>query len=209
MEILILICLLLIIALLLQDKIIINKGKPQKPPKKKNNRELPDVIGLARTIRSLSMPKEAADSQRKKKRKETINFDIEIDSDADVQIPQEGRDYVFRNIPDLEQEEEEWNGYGIAAGNNGFAQGVTFEELSAVGMLLEKEKLEPSQKETAIALVQKIQGTELFSLLENSMESASRRIAELLDGSLSTENDSGSSNLRKSDFSNFDIGDFV
>jgi hypothetical protein len=68
--------------------------------------------------------------------------------------------------------------------------------------------LELSQQETARALVQKIQGTELFSLLENSIESASRKIAELLDGSLSSEN-SGSSFLRKVDLNDFDIGEFV
>jgi hypothetical protein len=76
-------------------------------------------------------------------------------------------------------------------------------------MLLQKDKLAPYQKETAVAIVQKIQGTELFSLLENSMESASRKIAELLDGSLSSETNTSSSTLRKNDLSDFDIGEFV
>ena len=76
-------------------------------------------------------------------------------------------------------------------------------------MLLQKEKLEPSQKETVVAIVQKIHGTRLFSVLENSMESASRKIAELLDGSLSSETNSGSSILRKNDWEDFDIGEVV
>jgi hypothetical protein len=126
-----------------------------------------------------------------------------------VQIPQEELDEVFSNMPDFEQEEEEWNRYGISGTDDGFAQGVTFEELSSVGMLLQKDKMEPSQQETAIALVQKIHGTELFSLLENSIESASRKIAELLDGSLSSEKHSGSSYLRKIDLNEFDIGEYV
>jgi hypothetical protein len=42
-----------------------------------------------------------------------------------------------------------------------------------VGVLLQKEKLEPAQKETAIDIVQRLQGTELFALLESSMEGAS------------------------------------
>jgi hypothetical protein len=138
------------------------------------------------------------------------NFDIEIDEvDVDIQIPQEELDEVFGNMPDFEEEEEEWNRYGISGRNDGFAQGVTFEELSSAGMLLQKNKLEPSQKETVVAIVQKIQGTELFSLLENSIESASRKIAELLDGSLSSEMDASSSTLRKNDLENFDIGEFV
>jgi len=70
-------------------------------------------------------------------------------------------------------------------------------------MLLQKEKLEPSQKETVVAIVQKIHGTQLFNILENSMESASRKIAELLDGSLSSETNSGSSIMRKNNFENF------
>ena len=50
--------------------------------------------------------------------------------------------------------------------------------------MLQKENLEQSQKEAAVAIVQKIQGTELFSLLENYMGDASRKIAELLNRQL-------------------------
>jgi hypothetical protein len=210
METVIVICLLIIIAILVQDKIIIKKRTEQKPTQEKPNPNLPDIMGQPKPMRSLSVPKRAIESQSKKRKQEMDNFDIEIDQeDVDMQIPQEELDEVFGNIPDFEEEEEEWNRYGIFGGNVGFAQGVTFEELSSVGMLLQKDKLEPSQKETAVAIVQKIQGTELFSLLENSMESASRKIAELLDGSLSSETDASSSTLRKNDLEDFDIGEFV
>jgi hypothetical protein len=210
METLIIICLMLVIILLLQDKIVIQISKKGKPKQERASSDLPDIMGQPRTARSLSTSINAPESRIKKQQQEMNNFDIEIGKEnVDAEIPREELDDVFRNQPDLEEEEEEWNGYGIPEGNDGFAQGVTFEELSAVGMLLEKEKLEPSQKETAIALVQKIQGTELFSLLENSIESASRKIAELLDGSLSSEKDSGPSYLRKIDLNDFDIGDFV
>jgi hypothetical protein len=210
METAILICLLIIIALLVQDKIIIKKKTEQKPTQEKLNPNLPDIMGQPKPMTSLSVPKRATESQSKKQKREMDNFDIEIDEvDVDMQIPQEEMDEVFENVPDFEEEEEEWNRYGISGGNNGFAQGVTFEELSSVGMLLQKDNLEPSQKRTAVAIVQKIQGTELFSLLENSIESASRKIAELLDGSLSFETDASSSTLRKNDLSDFDIGEFV
>jgi hypothetical protein len=210
METVIVICLLIVIVLLVEDKIVIRKRTEQKPTQKKTNPNLPDIMGQPKPMRSLLMPESVTESQNKEQEQETDNFDIEIDEeDVDMQIPQEELDEVFGNMPDFEEEEEEWNRYGISGGNNGFAQGVTFEELSSVGMLLQKEKLEPSQKETAIAIVQKIQGTELFSLLENSMESASRKIAELLDGSLSPETDAGSPTLRKNDLSDFDIGEFV
>ena len=210
METIIVICLLIIIALLLQDKIV-TKKREKKPTEKKSNPNLPDIMGQPRPVRSLSPPNTASESQVEELEINPDNFDIEYDENENVgiQIPQEELDEVFRNIPDFEEEEEEWNRYEISGGDNGFAQGVTFEELSSVGVLLQKEKLESAQKETAIAIVQKIQGTELFSLLENSMEGASRKIAELLDSTFSSETETGSSTLRKSDLSDFDIGEFV
>ena len=212
METVIVICLLIVIVLLMQDKIVIqNRLRQQQPKKEKVNPNLPDIMGQPKPVRSLSVPNNANKSQIEETEVDPDNFDIEYDENENVsvQIPQEELDEVFSNMPDFEQEEEEWNRYGISGTDDGFAQGVTFEELSSVGMLLQKDKLEPSQQETAIALVQKIQGTELFSLLENSIESASRKIAELLDGSLSSEKHSGSSYLRKIDLNEFDIGEYV
>lgn len=211
METVIVICLLIVIALLLRDKIVIKKRSEQEPTREIVNPNLPDIMGQPKPMRSLSVPKAANERQIPEPGINPAKLDIEYDENENVgvQIPQEELDEVFRNMPDFEEEEEEWNRYGISGGDNGFAQGVTFEELSSVGILLQKENLEPSQKETVAAIVQKIQGTELFSLLENSMESASRKIAELLDGSLSTDADSSSSILRKNDLEDFDIGEFV
>src|SRR5690554_1655917 len=211
METVIVICLLIIIVLLVQDKIVIKKKPEHKPMQKKVNPNLPDIMGQPKPVRSHSLPNSAFERQMEEPEVNPANLDIEYDENEDVsiQIPQEELDEVFGNVPDLTEEDEEWNRYGISGGDDGFAQGVTFEELSSVGVLLQKEELEPAQKETAIAIVQKIQGTELFSLLENSMEDASRRIAELLDNTLSSETEAGSSTLRKNDFEDFDIGEFV
>ena len=211
MEIVIVICLLIVIVLLLQDKIVIHKRSKQEPPQKKVNPNLPDIMGQPKPVERLSVPNTATERQIQENEINPANLDIEYDENENVsiQIPQEELDEVFRNVPDLEEEEEEWNRYGISGGDNGFAQGVTFEELSSVGVLLQKEELEPAQKEPAIAIVQKIQGTELFSLLENSIEGASQKIAELLDSKLSSETETGSSTLRKNDLSDFDIGEFV
>ena len=211
MEIVIVICLLIVIALLVQDKIVIKNSSERKPIQEKSNPKLPDIMGQPRPKRSLSVPNNATESQVEELEINPDNFDIEYDENENVgiQIPQEELDEVFSNMPDFDEEEEEWNRYELSDGDNGFAQGVTFEELNSVGILLQKEKLEQSQKETAIAIVQKIEGTELFSLLESSMEGASRKIAELLDSSLSSETEAGSSTLRKNDLRDFDIGEFV
>jgi len=211
MEIVIVICLLIVIALLLQDKIVIHKKSEQKPMQEKVNPNLPDIMGQPKHVRSHSVPNTANESQIAEREINPDNLDIEYDENENVgiQIPQEELDEVFSNPPDFEEEEEEWKRYGISGGDNSLAQGVTFEELSSVGVLLQKEELETVQKETAVAIVQKLQGTELFSLLENSIEGASRKIAELLDSTLSTETEAGSSTLRKSDLGDFDIGEFV
>lgn len=210
MEIVIVICLLIVIALLLQDKIVIKKRSEHKPKQEKVNPNLPDIMGQPKPVIRLSQPNTANESQIQDPEINPDNLDIEYDENEEVniQIPQEELDEVFSNMPDFE-EEEEWNRYGTSGGDDGFAQGVTFEELSSVGVLLQKEKLESAQKETAVAIVQKLQGTELFSLLENSIEGASRKIAELLDSTLTTETEAGSSILRKSDLSDFDIGEFI
>ena len=211
MEIVIVICLLIVIVLLLQDKIIIKKRSKQKPPQKKVNPDLPDIMGQPKPVERLSVPNTANERQIEEPEVNPDNLDIEYDENENrsIQIPQEELDEVFSNQPDFEEEEEEWNRYGISGGDNGFAQGVTFEELSSVGMLLQQEKLESSQKETAIAIVQKIQGTELFCLLENSIAGASSKIAKLLDSSLSSETEISSSTLRNNDLDDFDIGEFV
>ncbi|MDV4129800.1 conjugal transfer protein TraD [Elizabethkingia anophelis] len=211
MEILIVICLLIVIVLLVQDKIIIRKGSEKKPPKEKVNPNLPDIMGQPKPVRSHLVPNTANGRQIQEPEINPDNLDIEYDENEEVniQIPQEELDEVFSNMPDLEEEEEEWNRYGISGGDDSLAQGVTYDELSSVGALLQKENLEHSQKETAVAIVQRLQGTELFSLLENSVEGASRKIAELLDSTLSTETETGSSTMRKNNLSDFDIGAFV
>ncbi|MDF0694784.1 conjugal transfer protein TraD [Aquirufa ecclesiirivi] len=211
MEIVIVICLLIVIALLLQDKIVIKKRSEQKPVQKKVKPNFPDIMGLPKPLKSHLVPNTANESQITEPEINPDNLDIEYDENEIVgkQIPQEELDEVFSNMPDLEEVEEEWNRYGISGGDDSLAQGVTYDELSSVGALLQKENLEQPQKEKAIALVQKIQGTELFSLLENSIDGASRKIAELLDSTIFDETEDGSSTLRKSDLSDFDIGDFV
>lgn len=211
METVILICLLIVIALLLQDKVIIKKRSEHKPKKEKTNPNLPDIMGQPKPSRRLSVPNPATERQIPKPKINPGNLDIEYDENEEIgiQIPQEELDEIFTDLPDLEEEEEEWRESGTAGYDDGLATGVTFEELSSAGMLLQKEKLEPSQKETAAAIVQKVQGTELFNLLENSMEGASKKIAELLDQSLSVENSSGSSVLRNDNEIGFDIEEFV
>lgn len=212
METVIVICLLIVIILLVQDKIVTKKRSQKRPIQEEVNPNLPDIIGLPKPVRSLSVPNTANESQKEELEIIPDNLDIEYDQNEtlSIQIPQEELDEVFSNMPDFEEEEEEWNRrQGISYSDFGFAQGVTFEELSTVGVLMQKESLDAAQKETAVLIVQKLQGTELFSLLENSIEGASQKIAMLLDSTLASETEAGSSILRKNNLSNFDIQEFL
>ncbi|AZA97912.1 conjugal transfer protein TraD [Chryseobacterium shandongense] len=211
METVIVICLLIIIVLLLQDKIVIQKRSEQRQKPVKVNPVLSDIMGQPKPVRSLSAPIAANESQITEPELNPDNLDIEYDENENlrIQIAQEELDEVFSNMPDLQEEEEEWNRYGISGGDNGLAQGVTYDELSSVGVLLQKENLEQSQKQTAVAIVQRLQGTELFSLLESSIDGASRKIAELLDSTILPETEADPSTMRKRSLGDFDIGEFV
>ncbi len=210
MEILIVICLLIVIVLLAKDKIIIKKivgGKQQDPAV---HPSLPDIMGKAKPVVRHAVPNKAAKSQLAEPEVTTNNFEKETnEKNFAKEIPQEELDEVFGEEPDLEEEEEEWNGYGDPNGDNGFATGVTFDELGTVRTLLQQKEQEPVLQQKAVDVVQKIQGTELYSLLENGIEGASQKIAILLDKRLSKALDSGSSDLRRKDRGGFDIGEFV
>lgn len=211
MEIMIVICLLIVIILLLKDKLVIYK--PVRRQQKQENKimpDLPDIMGQTKPVERHTLPMNASKRQINKSDNTPDNFEAQTkETGFDREIPQEELNEVFGSVPDLEDEEEEWNGYGDESGDNGFATGVTFDELSTVGALLQQDVLEPVLQQKAANIVQRIQGTELFSLLENSMEGASRRIAALLDKSLSAGTDFSSSTMRKNDLDRFDIGEFV
>ncbi|CAM2857635.1 conjugal transfer protein TraD [Chryseobacterium flavum] len=212
MEIIIVICLLIVIVLLAKDKIIIKKVVKSKPQQPMVNPDLPEIMGQPKPIERHIVPTTATKRQLVEQDDIPDNFGTETyETGFSREIPQEELDEVFGSEPDFdfEDEDEEWEEQGLPDSDNGFATGVTFDELSTVGALLQQDVLEPALQQKAVDIVQRIQGTELFSLLENSMEGASQKIAALLDKSLSTGTDFSSSNLRNKDLEGFDIGEFV
>lgn len=192
MEILIVVCLMIIIVLMMKEKIVFQK-RSEKELTSENTKPSSSIMGLSQSVKSQTLPNNDGESRIEKKTHRPSNFDEEInDKTVDIPIPQEELDDVFRSTPDFEAEEDEWSQYQIFDNDNGLATGVTFEELNTVETFLKDQKSELSQKETAAEIIQKIHGTELFNLLENSIEGASIKIAELLDKSLSSENNSDS-----------------
>lgn len=208
MEAVIILCLLIVIGLLLQDKIVVRR-KPSPKGLADSTEIGHEVMGSPKPLERHSVPSAAPGSQKGKPLQEDGNFDMETKEEGFNAIPQEELDEVFDNGPDLYEEEEEWSSYGPPNGEDGFAAGVTFDELSTTQALLQQGMLEPALERQVVDTVQKIQGTDLFSLLEKAMPDASQKIAKMLERSLGSEMRSGSSLLRNNHFENFDIGDFA
>lgn len=211
METAIVICLLIVIGLLLHDKFASKKNTRVSQPKGNGNEvgPWPDIMGKPKAVERPSTPVAATESQNEIMPEVPSNFNPETDETVfDIGIPQEEQEEVLAE-PDWEEEEEEWAGYGEPNGEDGFATGVTFEELSTVGLVLRQDEPERGLQERAVGIVQKINGTELLQLLENSMEDAAQKIAKLLDGSIPAATDTGSSTMRNNKSDDFDIGAFV
>lgn len=210
MEILIFICLLIIIFLMVHDKFnhIYKKSEPSET--KVNYTNTTSVMGKSKTVVSQLLSKPPTKSQELNSEIDPNTLDIEFDINESLndQIPQEEPEKDSSSPLDFLEEEEEWNKYRIVSEDSSLAQGVTYEELSNVEMMLHQEILESSQKETAIATVQKIYGTELHNLLENSIENASQKIAELLDYSLKS-GETGSSISHNNHSDQFDIKEYT
>jgi hypothetical protein len=209
MESLIIICLLTIILLLLHDKIFQKQSPCYKTGKQTGNKRQANIMGEAKTSFHSGT---IASSERQENKLDfnPSNLEIEYDISENVNLlnPQE-EPGGFNSIPDFIEEEEEWKKYRIIGEDNSFAQGVTFEELSSVERFVKQTSFTPSQKETAAAIVQKTYGTELYTLLENSMENASYEITQLLDKSFDHGENTGSSITRKSNLSDLEIEDFM
>ncbi|MBP1163467.1 hypothetical protein JOE44_000351 [Chryseobacterium sp. PvR013] len=183
METVIVICLVTIILLLLHDKIILKPASSSSKEDKKVLHNTHNIMGKAKTFPSHVPPISLIERQKKELEIDPATLDIEYDINENIYIQnlEEEPERFFNNEPNFIEEEEEWKKYRIINEDNGFAQGVTFEELSTAKIILQQEVCDISEKETAVAVVQKIYGTDLYALLENSIENTSHKIAELLD----------------------------
>lgn len=203
----------MVVIVLLYDRNFL-RSKPKKTfQHTKSNPKLPNVMGQPK-YQPMSLSSNSIYEKEIVTDESVINpedLDIEYDENETLyhQIPKEELDKAFTDTPNLEEEEEEWYQHHISYPDNGFAQGVTFEELGTVNTLFQKEDLNQDQRDKAVDIVQRLQGTELFSLLENSIEDASIKIAKLLDDSLLSASNDNSSTVQKSNLSDFDIGEFI
>ncbi|WP_426478117.1 hypothetical protein ACP3T3_01140 [Chryseobacterium sp. CBSDS_008] len=198
MEQLTIIGLLIIIILILLDRnfSINTRGKDSSNPKK----NLPSIIGETKKEERKPVPSDADHGQKESIVTKANNFDSETKGDVFDDILVKNNDWY--------DEEEDWQYQDDSKIESGFATGVTFQELSTAGQLLQQDVLKPDLERQAVDIIQGIQGTELFDLLENSLGDASKRIASLLSSSISNDDEIVSSKQSNSSDS-FDIRKFV
>ncbi|SHG07570.1 hypothetical protein [Chryseobacterium vrystaatense] len=206
MEQIIIIGLLIIIVLVLVDKkISINFRGKDNVTKTKN---LPSIMG--ETIQRERQPSSIDTNERQNEStlQTEDNFELETrEAEFDTMGQTKNLDDILVKNDEWEQENEDWK-YENSTIESGFATGVTFQELSTVGQLLQQDVLKPDLERQAVHIIQKIQGTELFDLLENSLGDASKRIAILLRESISNDDQTVFSK-RKNSVDGFDIGEFI
>lgn len=207
MEQLIIIALLIIIILILWDRSFPNLR--QHEPKTETKLHPPSIMGGTKKQERRLEPIDSNKSQYDSALLKVHNFNSETKSEIfdNVHLKKNLDDCSVKNN-NWEEEEEEWQYQNDSLVESGFATGVSFQELSTVGQLLQQKSLESALEQQAVTIIQKIEGTELFDLLENSLGDASKRIASLLSESISNDQESSSSN-RQSDAEGFDIGEFV
>jgi len=199
--------LIIIIILLLWDRRYLKNPTPETKSEIRSNTST--IIGKIKQEERQWLPTSTSQRQIVTADVRTHNFDSET-KEQEIDQPTENKslgDILVKSFS-LEEEEEDWQYENISEIESGFATGVTFQELSTAGQLLQEEFLEPALEQQAVNIIQKIQGTELFSLLENSLEGANQRIADLLSQSTSNAVVNRSPN-RQNDLDGFDIEKFI
>ncbi|AZA77056.1 hypothetical protein EG359_06320 [Chryseobacterium joostei] len=207
MEQLVIISLLIIIVIiLLQKKLSRRKDKEEK---KHTQLNLPSIIGDTKKEERQSVPLYADQRQSENNKMGVPIFEPETNSQGlDNNNRKKNLDEILVRSEAWEEEEEDWLDEMEIEVESGFATGVTFQELNAASQFFQHDVLDPDIENEAAYIIQKIQGTELFNLLEKSLGEASRRVDNLLSKNYQNDGTPISSDPHKG-FDGFDIGEFV
>jgi len=207
MEMIIITCLIIVIALLLHDKLWKSKsGQRDNITLSKDDKYLNDIIGKPKPTNRMSQKNDNLEGMS-----EQISSVAREKTQSDIKSFEQQIDESVGYIPDFAEEEEELRAEGQFYENNKFATGVTFEELSLVGTFFQPNMSNTPLNNHQVQIMQKIEGTELLMLLENSLDNASQKIAKLLSVNESAITDSYQLNkgVTNSEVDGFDIDKFL
>ena len=198
-QIVILICLIVVIVLLSVDKVKIIR--PQRKSGEVQEHTVPDVMGTVLTPSKEKIPAWLAN--RKKMLVQTaVRKTDEAENDS-IKDDQQDQHDAGSGMEQLEDEEN------ITPDDDRFGQAVSINELAKVGNLLQQESLDMVQEKETAEIIQKIEGTEFFTMMQQSIAGASQKIAKLLDKSLAEKHPIIPKENHNNAFDNFDIGDFI
>jgi len=197
-QIVIMVCLFIIIILLAVDKVKIVKSRKTAEPKPDSS-TLPDIMG--RTNKDNENPRLLEDNIKNR-----MLMSAKIDQ-SKAHINNLDSSVLVEDMPSDPMEDEDLSEDDFPPYDDRFSQGVSLEELMNVGKLLQQNDLEPQQENVVLDVMQKIQGTELYNLLEHSIGDASKKVAALLDKNL--KSDQVVAFDPQDNFKNFDIDDFI
>lgn len=192
------VCLFIIIILLAVDKVKIVKSRKTAEPKPDSS-TLPDIMG--RTNKDNENPRLLEDNIKNR-----MLMSAKIDQ-SKAHINNLDSSVLVEDMPSDPMEDEDLSEDDFPPYDDRFSQGVSLEELMNVGKLLQQNDLEPQQENVVLDVMQKIQGTELYNLLEHSIGDASKKVAALLDKNL--KSDQVVAFDPQDNFKNFDIDDFI
>ena len=97
----------------------------------------------------------------------------------------------------------------VPTDDEGFGQAVSLDELTKVGNLLQRDWLDVAEEKETTDIIQKLEGTEFLTMMQQSIDGASQKIAKLLDRSPSPSTHVRSQAVENDTLDNFDIGDFI
>ncbi|WP_123861530.1 hypothetical protein [Chryseobacterium indologenes] len=207
MEQLVIIALLIIIVIILLEKKLSQKKTQEE--KKQTQFNLPSIIGDTKKEERQSVPSYADQRHSENNKMRVPIFEPETNSQVlNNKSPKKNLDEILFRSEVWEEEEEDWLSEMEIEVESGFATGVTFQELNSVSQFFQQDVLNPDVENEAAYIIQKIQGTELFNLLEKSLGEASRRVDHLLSKNYQNDQTPISSHLHKG-LDGFDIGEFV
>ena len=176
----------------------------RKPPK------TPEIMGTARQPERQSMPNDAMRSQTENRTEKAVTFAREIpNAELDQVFGTEETDEIdFREDPDPDEDEVDWQDEETdlqahrSTGDDDFATGATFGELSRTADLLQKAELHAHEQKIVLDLAERLQQTDLWEKFTDAIPQANEKIAKMLDTSPRTVKTA-------EDYQSFDIRNFV
>ncbi|MFC3355996.1 hypothetical protein [Sphingobacterium zeae] len=189
----------MVIILLLLDKVKIIRSNQKTGPVKETF--LPDVIG---DVSNQIKEKTPVWFAKRKKLVEQLGSTTE----EPVKISSVEDESALEDTPDADLMEIDEEGT-VPTDDESFGQAVSLDELTKVGNLLQRDWLDVAEEKETTDIIQKLEGTEFLTMMQQSIDGASQKIAMLLDRSHSASKHVRSKAVENDTFDNFDIGDFI